>query len=96
MVFPNMSAIAKPPKRDRHLSFSPEVDDILTALAEEDAAAEGLGGEGNRSATVARLALAERTRRANAGMVTEERGQAGWSRRSAPKGGPGTRKAGTR
>ena len=35
-------------------------------------------------------------RRASAGMVTEERGQAGWSRRAAPKGGPGPRKVGTR
>jgi len=77
--------IAKPPKRDRHLSFSPDVDDILTALAEEDAAAEGLGGEGNRSATVARLALAERARRAACG-----------GRHGAPKGGPGPRKAGQR
>ena len=50
-------------KRDRHLSLSPEVDDILSALAEEDAAADGLGAEPNRSATVARLVLAERARR---------------------------------
>ena len=88
--------IAKPPKVDRHISLSPEVDAVLSALAEEDAAADALGAEPNRSATVARLALAERARRASAGMVTEERGQAGWSRRAAPKGGPGPRKAGTR
>ena len=88
--------IAKPPKVDRHISLSPEVDAVLPALAEEDACADALGAEPNRSATVARLALAERARRASAGMVTEERGQAGWSRRAAPKGGPGPRKAGAR
>ena len=76
---------AKPPKCDRHISLSPEVDAVLSALAEEDAASDALGAEPNRSATVARLALAERTRRAACG-----------GRHGPAKGGPGSRKAGAR
>lgn len=68
-----MTTPRRPPKVDHHLSFSPEVNAALDALMVEDAAAEGLGAEPNRSATVARLVLAERARRAAPPTARKER-----------------------
>jgi len=65
----------RPPKVDHHILFSPEVNAALDVLMAEDAAAEGLGAEPNRSATVARLVLAERARRA-AGVVAARKERA--------------------
>lgn len=62
-------------------TLSDIADTALDVIAAEDA--QATGSRANRADAVARLILAERDRRAAATMVTEERGQAGWSRRGA-------------